>query len=97
MCSPQRNCGPPGGDRSRFSRWWSAFASLASRGKPPQLGPGCQDPQGKSPVPVPTVSVSTIYHGLVGITNLSVDLVSDGDLDRFESIQNVELQSVREF
>ena len=73
----------------------SAFASLASRGKPPQLGSGCQDPQGKSPVPIQTVSVSTIYHDLIGITDLSVDLVSDSDLDRFECVQNVELQSVR--
>lgn len=44
--------------------------------------------------------VSTIYHHhrrhhLVGTTNLSIDLVGNGDLDCFESIQNVELQSVR--
>lgn len=38
-----------------------------------------------------TLSVTIIYHNLVGITNLSVDLVSDRDLDRFESVQNVEL------
>ena len=43
------------------------------------------------------MSGSTIYHDLVDIADLSVDLVSDGDLDRFESIQNVELQSVRAF
>lgn len=42
-----------------------------------------------------TVSVFTIHHDLVGITDLSVDLVSDGDFDRFKSIQNVELQNVR--
>lgn len=41
-------------------------------------------------------SVSTIYHhNLVGITDLSIDLVGNGDLDCFEGIQNVELQSVR--
>lgn len=39
----------------------------------------------------------TIYHDLVGTADLSVDLVSDGDLDRLESIQNVELHSVRAF
>lgn len=41
--------------------------------------------------------VSTINYDLVGITYLSIDLVGNGDLDRFESIQNVELQSVRAF
>lgn len=40
-------------------------------------------------------SVYTIYHHVVGITDLSINLVGNGDLDRFESIQNVELQSVR--
>ena len=72
-------------------------ASLASRGKPPQLGSGSPDPQGKIPVPVQTVSVSTIHHDLVGITDLSAELISDGDLDRLKSIQNVELHSVRAF
>lgn len=38
-----------------------------------------------------TVSVTIIYYDLVGITNLSVHLISDRDLDRFESVQNVEL------
>jgi len=41
-------------------------------------------------------SVPRIYHHhLVGITDLSIDLVGNGDLDCFESIQNVELQGVR--
>lgn len=43
------------------------------------------------------VSVSTIHRDLVGIADLSVDLVSDGDLDRFESIQDIELQVLERF
>jgi hypothetical protein len=41
------------------------------------------------------VSVTIICFHLVGITNLSVDLISDRDLDRFETIQDVELSYVK--
>lgn len=43
------------------------------------------------------VNITVLYHALIDITDLSVDLVRNGNLDRFESVQDIELQMLAYF